>query len=407
MRRAILATGFALAWTVPAFAEGQIFSPATLTAHLELRAATASGETSWVDDGFGKGRFDDAEGLASAVIEWRPRLAPSLSAVVDVEYQSDQQRQFGVSQAYLVYKPLITDKTHLQVRAGDFWTPVSLEHDGPRWTVSRTITPSAINSWVSEEVKGAGVEVAVRHDFSGHELGLTVGGVAHNDTAGTLLALRGWSLSDVRATIGGHYRLPPLNSFISTIQPRRTTPSLELDDRVGYYVRADWRPPAPVAFNLEIYDNEGDKISDNADLEWSWRTRFTNVGMVWRPADDLEVLAQAMSGRTEMGYTSPAGIWVDVTYRSAYVLASRSFGDTAVTGRVEVFDNTDHANVLYGDTSENGWATTAAVRRRLTPRLEILAEALYVDSDRPSRAMAAQAPRQRGLTVQGAARVSF
>jgi hypothetical protein len=407
VKRAGWIVGLALAWTTPAFAQADIFSRGAVSGHVELRGAVADGEASWVDGGFGKTRFGDSGAVVDAVVEWRPRLSPALSAVVDLEYQSDQERPVGVSEAYLLYKPLISDTTHVQVRAGDFWTPVSLEHDGPRWTVSRTITPSAINSWVSEEVKGAGVEVAVRHDFSGQELGLTVGGVLNNDTAGTLLALRGWSLSDARATIGGHYPLPPLNGFIATIQPRRTTPSLELDDRVGYYVRADWRPPAPIAFNLETYDNQGDKVSDNADLEWAWRTRFTNVGMVWRPMDDLEILAQAMSGRTEMGYTSPAGIWVDVTYRSAYVLASRKFGETGVTGRIDVFENKDNADAFYGDTSETGWSVTAALSRRIAPNIQLLGEALYVDSDRPGRALAAEAARQRDLTLQAAARLSF
>lgn len=407
-----LAAGLALILTAPAFAQSGVFSPATVSGHVQLRAAAAEAETSWLDGGFGKGRFGDgdgwdADGAIDAVIEWRPRFSWGLSAVVDAEFQSDQRHPLGLGEAYLLYKPLLADGTRVQVRAGTFWTPVSLEHDGPRWTVKRTITPSAINSWVSEEVKGAGVEVGARRDFSGHELGLTVGAVAANDTAGTLLALRGWSMSDVRSTVGGHYELPPLSGFISGIQPDRTTPSLELDDRVGHYVRLDWRAPSAFALNIEAYDNQGDKISDNAILEWAWRTRFTNIGLVWRPADEVEILAQAMSGRTEMGFTSPAGIWVDTSYRAAYVLASRQFGDTAITGRLDAFSNKDNASPFYGDTSEEGWAATAALRRTLSSHAEVLAEALYVDSDRPSRAQAGEAPRQTDLTLQAAARLSF
>lgn len=412
IRSLSLALCAALAVATTASAQSEIFSPSTVSGQIELRAAAADAEETWIDGGFGKGRFGDGDGLTgdgvvNAVVEWRPRFTSRLSAVVDVEYQSDQERSVGVSEAYLLYKPLLPNGVRAQVRAGNFWAPVSLEHDGPHWTVSRTITPSAINSWISEEVAGAGIELAVRRDFSGHEVGLTVGGITANDTAGTLLSLRGWSLSDARATIGGYYDLPPMTPFITGIQPDRTTPSLELDDRVGRYVRLDWRLPSSVAFNLESYDNEGDKVSANAILEWAWRTRFTNAGVVWRPTEDLEVLAQAMSGRTEMGYTSPAGIWVDVSYRSAYVLASRQFGDTAVTGRLDVFSNKDNASAFYGDTSEEGWAATAAVRRTLSPRVQVLAETLYVDSDRPSRALAGVSPRQTDLSVQAAARLSF
>jgi hypothetical protein len=407
-----LSTAALATLAISSSARAEIFSPATLSGHVEVRAAAADAETAWIDGGFGKGRFGDgdgwtADGAVNAVVEWRPRFTWGLSAVVDAEYQSDLKHPLGVSEAYLLYKPLLPGGNRLQVRAGSFWTPVSLEHDGPRWTVKRTITPSAINSWISEEVKGSGVEVAVRRGVAGHELGVTVGGFAANDTAGTLLALRGWSFSDARATIGGHYELPPMNAFITGIQPDRTTTSLELDDRVGHYVRLDWRLPSSIAFNVEAYDNQGDKISDNAILEWAWRTRFTNVGLVWRPTEDLEVLAQAMSGRAEMGYTSPAGIWVDTSYRAAYVLASRQFGDTAVTGRLDAFSNKDNANPFYGDTSEEGWAATAAVRRAISPRVEVLAEALYVDSDRPGRALAGETARQTDLTLQAAARLSF
>ena len=38
------------------------------------------------------------------------------------------------------------------------WPPVSLEHEGADWHVQDSITPSAINSWIGEEVRPVALE---------------------------------------------------------------------------------------------------------------------------------------------------------------------------------------------------------------------------------------------------------
>ena len=397
----------------PTFAQPDLFSEEAVSARVELRAAAADGERAWLRGGFGKGRFGGEGGdwrldgeIADATLEWRPVFGGSFSGLIDVQLQSDQDDPFGVNEAYLQSKPLFPGPVRIAARAGLFYPPVSLEHDGPSWTTTRTITPSALNSWIGEEVKVGGLEVAVRGAAAGHELGLTLAGFGFNDTSGTLLSFRGWSLGDVRATASGDFALPPLSPFMTPRQRPRTTPVLELDDRTGYYVRAEWRPPARVAFDALHYDNRGDRISVE-DVEWAWETRFTNLGMVWRPSDDVEVLAQAMWGETWMGFPFPAGVWVDVEFEAAYLLVSRRLGASALTGRIDVFSTDDKASPLYGDNSEDGWAATLAWRRTLNPTTEVLLEALRIDSERPGRALAGVAPHQVQHLVQASARFSF
>lgn len=341
------------------------------------------------------------------MIEWRPHFTWSLGAVIDAEYQSDQDRPLGVTEAYLQYKPLMSGSTRFQARAGLFWPPVSMEHDGPFWSVSRTITPSAINSWIGEEVKGAGLEVQLRQTIGAHEFDLTAGSVSANDTAGTLLSFRGWSLSDQRATTSTQYGLPPLSPFLTPRQYDETTPTLELDNRVGYYVRADWRPPAPFTVNATYYDNEGDLISVDANKEWAWRTRFWNLGAQARLGDNTEILAQAMKGETLMGYPFPSGVWVYVEYESAYVLISHNFGPAILTGRYDAFTTRDEASPTYGDNSENGWALTVDAKRRFNDHATGLVEVMHMQSDRPSRSLAGLAARQNQTVVQASARLSF
>lgn len=407
----LLASGLA----APACAQSDAFSPAAFSGFIDLRAAAADGETGWLDGGFGKARFGgDADGdlktdaqIVDAVLQWHPHFSFGLSGVVDLDYQSDQDDPLGVTEAFIQYKPLTSGANRYSVRAGLFYPPVSLEHDGPAWTTTRTITPSAINSWISEETKGVGVEGSLRHRFGDQEAGLTLGAFQYNDTAGALLAFRGWALDDVRATASNHYPLPPLNSFITYVQPRMDTPALELDNRVGFYARADWRPSGTLALNAVHYDNEGDMIAVNKDLEWSWRTQFDNVGIAWKPADNTEILAQGARGQTKMGYQSPSGVWVYVEYQAAYLLVSQTFGQSMLTGRLDRFSVDDEANAFYGDNDEKGWAATVAWKRTLSPNAQVMLEALHVDSDRDGRSLASEASHQTQNVFQASTRLSF
>jgi hypothetical protein len=411
-----LAAALVSAPTAAACAQSDLFSAAAFSGMIDLRLAAADGEAGWLDGGFGKARFGGGPGggwetqavVADAIVEWKPNFGWSVSGVFDLEYQSDLDEPLGFTEAYLQYKPLRPGRNRYSARLGMFYPPVSLEHDGPAWTTTRTITPSAINSWIGEEVKGAGLEGSVRRVMDEErEAGVSAGLFQFNDPAGTLIAFRGWSLNDVRTIPHGTYALPPLSGFVQHIQPPFTTPSLELDNHTGFYVRGDWRPAPNLAFNAIRYDNVGDMVAINKVLEWSWRTQFNNVGMAWKPAEGTEVLAQAMFGRTRMGYPSPHGMWIHVDYRAAYVLVSRAFGETLVTGRVDAFSNDDQADPFYGDTNEDGWAATAAIRRRLNDHTQFFLEAMRIESDRPSRALAGEAARQTTTVIQASTRLSF
>ena len=77
--------------------------------------------------------------------------------MIVAQYQSVRRsRAPGLSEAYLVFKPTPAGDTRYSVRAGLFYPPVSQEHQGPAWIDADMITPSAINSWIGEEVKVVG-----------------------------------------------------------------------------------------------------------------------------------------------------------------------------------------------------------------------------------------------------------
>src|SRR5580700_5713340 len=159
----------AASWVTGAAAQVDLLSTDTLHGVVDWRAAAADGEPSFTTFGFGKfrygggdhGDYDPKAQIALAAVEWTPRLNWDWSAVVDAGHQPGQENWLDLYQAYLIFKPLPRSSTRFRARIGYFYPPVSLENDAPVWGVTNTITPSAINSWIGEEVKVAGAEATI------------------------------------------------------------------------------------------------------------------------------------------------------------------------------------------------------------------------------------------------------
>jgi hypothetical protein len=396
----------------PAMARAQsdMLSPSAFSGLLDVRASYADGEHSWLDGGLGKTRVsgdDPRLAIGEADLAWRPHFNFEWSAVVEGEIQPDHDHGARIGEAYLAYKPLIGGGWHASARAGLMYPPISMENSGPFWTPTETITPSAINSWVGEEVKVTGVEGSLSRDFGEQSVGVRIGAFGFNDTAGTLLAARGWSLDDVRTNAGGHYNLPQLSAFLNLVQPPSTTPVIDIDHRVGFYGRVDWSPNSRLALNAFYYDNRGEPTAENNNDLWAWNTRFLNVGASYDVDDKTRILSQVMTGNTRMGFSTPK-IWVNTDFSAAYLLATHKLGRDSVTARADVFSTTDHTSPFFGLTQENGWALTADYRKYLTSHVSGLVEVLHVESDRPGRTdVLNEAARQTQTVLQGALRLSF
>ena len=102
-----------------------------------------------------------------------------------------------------------------------------------------------------------------------HQLTVTAALFDVNDTAGALLAFRGWALHDVKALAFRKQPLPELNEFMEYGQPRFTHPVKEMDggflSRPGYYIKLAWQPPMPVRVEAIHYDNGSDPEAVNAE----------------------------------------------------------------------------------------------------------------------------------------------
>ncbi len=405
----------ALAGQVPAgkaWAGADLFGLDTVQAWADARLVSANGEKSWLDGGFGKLRYGDETklDLAQVAVQWRPHLTDTLSANIVVQDVPGLDHPAGVEEAYLKWRPLPTITPvgvyHFTFRAGQMFPPISMEHDGTGWTPSRTLTPSAINSWVGEELLVDGAEASVITQAGDHSLGATIGVFSKDDTAGTILAWRGWSLHDISSDENTTLPLPSGPQGYKTIfgpyQAYDSRPYDEVDHRLGYYARLDWRPPAAVAFNLEFYDNLGDP-SAVRNAQWGWATRFWNLGTQYRLSDRDVVLSQVMTGSTHMGFTINADdlYAIDARFSSAYLMLSHDLGQGArLTGRLDYFDVKDLSLRKVDDNADRGYALTVAWLRPLTAHLDFALEGVQVVSDHPARMTQMLDPEQAQTQVQ-------
>lgn len=389
----------------------------------DVRAVAVDGERSWLDDGFGKLRYGGKNGakpsdlhvepeFGEAGVVWQPRLGWALSGTVVALAQGSDGRKLdaGLSEAFLTFKPLGSGPLRISARAGLFWPPVSIEHSGPEWAVSDTITPSAIGSWMGEEVKVVGLELTAKGELGGHEISATLAGFDLNDTAGALLTFRGWALHDWKSLAFRKQPLPPLNAFMQTVQPRYSHPLIDVDRglfrRPGFYGKLTWTP-GPVRLELLHYDNNGDPTAVNPDLEWGWRTKFETLGLVADLGRGFELRAQGLSGRTRMGFDMGGKDWVDMRFRSAFGMVTRRFDKASLSARIDLFDTRNSGSAVDAAEDEEGWALTVAAKRRLSSKLTALVEYLHVESDRQARLRNALAPEQEQNQVQMAFRASW
>src|SRR5207247_6704303 len=113
------------------------------------------------------------------------------------------------------------------LQAGVNTLPFSLEHTGPAWTPQYTLTPSALNSWMWEEVRLVGIESEWWRSMWRDVRFSLLGGLAFGtDQVGRLLADRGWVLSDYLGGVNAELPLTQSAGRISVFDERDDRPAL-------------------------------------------------------------------------------------------------------------------------------------------------------------------------------------
>lgn len=271
---------------------------------------------------------------------------------------------------------------------GAFFPPVSLENTNLAWTSPYTISSSAINTWVGEELRTIGAEGTLVFRGDETETALTAAIYGNNDPAGVLLAWRGWAIHDRETGLFDRLPLADLPNFrpgtgSAPGQVAWVEPFHELDDRVGYYVGLNWSNDDGHKLRALFYDNRANsRVFDGK--QYAWDTRFGSLAGSFSIGENTEVVAQAMLGRTTMA-EFPTFTVADNEFASAFVLLSQQWDQHRLSGRIEFFDIQDRDGTPDDPNQEHGRAFTLAYGFRPTDNQRITAEVLQITSNRRAR----------------------
>ncbi len=391
-------------------AQSSLLSIRDLSGVVDIRAQVGdSALAPWIDGGYGRGRFDDEPGLAlgEATLVWRPDLTDSLRLHLNVQYQPRIDDLPDAVEAYLAYRTPPGGTSDVTARLGTFFPVISLEHDDLFWSTIDTITPSAINSWITEEVRLNGLEVTLRHRTRLGLFAVTGAVFGANDTAGALLAFRGWAIHDLKSAVASELALPaptPGRLLDVPLQARFTRPTGELDDRAGYFGKLQWQSGAAL-LALSHYDNAGSRVAVD-DGQYAWETRFTQIAVRLETPGDITLTAQAMAGRTQMGPSIPQVLY-DADFSSAFLMAGRAIGPGHLAVRAETFRMQDNSFRDRDDQDEQGWAATVGWVQDLGPAQQLRLELQRIDGERPGLGALDLVPNLAQTSAQAAIRFGF
>lgn len=382
-----IALSFAVALTASA-ADLRIF---TL---ISGQGTYADSPESWLDGGFGKlPGSSDAEGSASTSgsfdiqagirLDLGEHWAVWTHIIGRAENDVQASGNLGITELWFEGKGDLAGG-RLRVRAGTMFLPTSQENIDTLWSSPYTISLSAINSWIAEEVRPTGVDAEYRYELApGVQLRGGATGFVGNDTAGTLLGWRGWAIGNRLSVRDEELPLPPLASLATSFSAQRngTIPfGGDLDNRAGWSARFRLDAPRSFVAQWTRVDTRGDRLL--YDGQYSWRTEFDLIGLGWQPIEPLTLAAEHIRGTTGMGI-APADR-VDARFESSYALASWRVAHFRFSTRYDWFETREADFSGAENNDEKGSALALAVILEASPAWSIAVEFDELDATRPS-----------------------
>jgi hypothetical protein len=350
---------------------------------LDARVVSSNGERTFVNGGFGTLRYDDSQSglrLGRARFALSEALGEVWSLRLDASAWGDHDSNpVDLTEAYLQFRPYPFAGYRFRLKAGAFHAPISLENRAAGWESPYTLSYSAINTWLGEELRTIGAEGQLdwlgTRTGHGFDVALTGGLFGWNDPAGTVIAYRGFALDDRQTTLFG--RVGSSSVF------------REIDDRAGYYAGIEARYFDRVVIRALHYDNRADpEAFDRATSTYAWNTHFNSVGLRAETSDGWTLIAQYLDGET---YTEQHDEYLGGPFRARFALVSRQMHNHRLSVRYDSFavdsESTD------GSGSQQGHAWTAAYVFEPNAQWRFTLEWLRVTSDTANRALELGLPR--------------
>lgn len=304
------------------------------------------------------GRPLDDDSLSAQVqvgVDWRPSVAFGGHLHLLARNDSDGARRgrVGIVEAFFEQNfRWSNDRVHIM--EGAFFLPTSRENVDSLWETPYTITPSALNSWMGEELRPVGVDASWAHRLE--SAGTVTGGATvftGNDTFGALAIDRGWALRDHWILLGEHI---PVTATVYT------SASAETDHRLGWSARAKWNNDHG-AIQLTRIDNRADALRYGELFNWATRFNIVGTDYTW---NRWTAVGEAGWGTTAIQPAPTRRFSFPI--RAGYVLLSRQIGSFRASARADEYEKG----------SDAGHAVTAALfweppRSRLRTGIEAIA----------------------------------
>ena len=350
--------------------------------YVDVRVVAPPREKDWLDFGLSKFRYDGNLGLhfAEGIGQGNLSLTNDLNVIVVARAEPKDRDVFDALESYAYWHPAADGALSWSAKAGAFFPTISLENDDLGWASPYTLTPSAINSWIGEELRTIGGEGTLRWKTENAGTFSVLGSIfCCNDPAGILLADRGWAMDD-RPT-GLFERIPESDAtmrLFHTPVGQHTGEFEEIDGQWGWYAGLGWQMANIGKLTVLRYDNQADPAAKTS-RDTSWETKFWSFGARTQ-FGPLVLIAQQLTGYTAF---NPRGTEVVTKFQSGFLLASYDLDpDWRVSARADYFQ-TRHIAATPNVMSEDGHAITAAVSWSGTDWLRITGEVLAMESARP------------------------
>ncbi len=334
-----------------------------------------------------------ALGVGQLGLQFSGRLGRRWGYLAELNSQWDghQRTALNVPEVFLSHEGR-WGRVSLNQRLGFLIPPFSLEHPGLAWSTFFTLTPSAVNTWLAEEVRGWGAESRAGIRLAqNRKAALTAGVFTGNDPSAVLLSWRGWAMHDLQAGFNERVRLrggPALtNPAVFGMPQAFNRPFLEVDDRWGFYAHAQQQSTRS-RLSYGYWQNNADRGVLDKDHVYGWDTFFQQLAGRYEPTHHRWLLqGQWLWGQTRMGKGQPAPVEND--FAAWYLLYSRRAGaKDRLSLRLDRFMVKDHDFNPGGDLNgQTGHALTAAYRHPLNNHADLFAEVVSLSSKRPMHAV--------------------
>ncbi|HTV79822.1 MAG TPA: hypothetical protein VMF03_16330 [Steroidobacteraceae bacterium] len=359
-------------------------------ASLDLRLVASDAPDAYADGGLGVLRYGaDRDGvqLGRARFALSQDLGDLLTLKLDASAWGQHDRNpVDLTEAYLQLHPYPVGDFRARVKVGAFYAPLSLENRAAGWEPAYTLSSSAMDTWVAQELRTLGAELKLEwlgthsgHDFDGSAV---LGVYGWNEGAGDSLIDNGFMISDWQGSLFGRVGRPG-----GVTGANREY--FEADHRAGTYAGLEVHYLDRITVLGLHYDNHADPAAEDEALDaYAWETRFDTAGVRAESDSGWTAIVQWMAGAT---YVAPDEVgllgWDFVT---RYVLVSRRFGAHTVSARYDDFKVS--AEQAFGEGDQTGHALTLAYRYEPNAHWRFTLEGIRARDFQANRALIAGEP---------------